>query len=138
MSGNHSGHREPTRFALSSLIDAMPDAIVIVNTEGQIVDANVQAVGMFGFARDELLGEPVEVLVPEAVRDRHVAERDGYVQRPRIRPMGSGVQLSAHHKDGHEFQVEINLAPYQSPEGLLVVGAIRDVAAQRRATPEGQ
>ena len=124
--------REPTRFAMSSLIDAMPDAIVIVNTAGQIVDVNVQAVGMFGYTRDELLGEQVEMLIPTEKRERHVGERDNYVNRPRVRPMGAGMKLSALHKDGHTLHVEINLAPYQSAEGLLVVGAIRDLAAQRR------
>jgi PAS domain S-box-containing protein len=131
MPENSSNHREPTRFALSSLIDAMPDAIIIVNTDGQIVDANVQAVGMFGYARAELLGHPVEMLVPQDKRERHVAERELYVDRPRVRPMAAGMKLSALHKDGREFQVEINIAPYQSPDGLLMVSAIRDVAAQR-------
>ena len=131
MSKKSQNHREPTRFALSSLIDAMPDAIVIINTDGRIVDANVQAIGMLGYTRDELLGEPVEMLIPEEAQDRHVREREGYVQRPRVRPMGAGVRLSALHKLGHTIQVEINLAPYQAPDGLLVVAAIRDLAAQK-------
>jgi PAS domain S-box-containing protein len=109
----------------------MPDAIVIVDSGGRIVDANVRAVGMFGYARDELIGDKVEMLLPEAIRERHVGERNNYVERPRVRPMGAGVELSALHKDGHEFRVEINLAPYQAPDGLLVVAAIRDVAAQK-------
>ena len=126
----HENH-EPTRFAHSSLIDAMPDAIVIISSDGKIVDANVRTVGMFGYTRDELLGKQIEILVPEEVQDRHVGEREGYVKRPRVRPMGAGVKLSALHKLGHRFRVEINLAPYQAPGGLLVVAAIRDVAIQK-------
>jgi PAS domain S-box-containing protein len=121
----------PTRFALSSLIDAMPDAIVIVNADGLIVDVNILALGMFGYTRDELLGSPVEVLIPDGVRERHIVEREEYVRRPRVRRMGAGIQLSALCKDGSKFVVEINLAPYQSPQGLLVVAAIRDVVAQK-------
>jgi protein-histidine pros-kinase len=128
MAGKDARLSEETRFAFSSLLDALPDAIVIADTDGNIVDANVQAVGMFGYSRAELLGEPVEMLVPEDVRERHVGERVKYVQRPRVRPMGAGARLFARHKDGHKFEVEINIAPYQSPGGLLVVGAIRVVA----------
>jgi PAS domain S-box-containing protein len=136
MSSTSPNHNEPTRFALSSLIDAMPDAIVIVDTEGRIVDVNVQAVGMFGYTRQELLGNAVEVLVPEGVRDRHVAERTGYVRNPRVRPMGAEIRLAAVHKEGRAFQVEIRLAPYQAPDGLLVVASVRDVAAQNRRSDE--
>ena len=133
---NNPEQSQPTRFALSSLIDAMPDAIVIVDTDGKIVDANLRTTSMFGYNRNELLGQPVEMLVPEAVRDRHVREREGYVRNPRIRPMGAGLELSGLHRDGHEFQIEINLAPYQSPHGLLLVASVRDVAAQRSCSED--
>ena len=131
MPGKEPGRLEPSRFALSSLIDAMPDAIVVVDTNGRIVDVNTQALGLFGYSRDELLGELVEILLPEGARDRHVSERDRYVRSPRVRPMTAGLDLSGRHKDGHEFQVEISLAPHQSPEGLLLVSTIRGVAADR-------
>ncbi len=132
MPGKEPDRLEPTRFALSSLIDAMPDAIVVVDTNGRIVDVNAQALGLFGYSRDELLGELVEILLPQGVRGRHVSERDRYVRSPRIRPMGAGLDLSGRHKDGREFPVEISLAPHQSPEGLLVVSTIRGVAAHQR------
>ncbi len=132
MSATRPSNQEPTRFALSSLIDALPDAIVMVDTDGRIVDANIHAVGMFGHTRDQLLGQKIEMLLPEELRSRHEKEREGYVANARVRPMGAGIRLSGLHRDGHEFQVEINLAPYQSPEGLRVVASIRDVAAQRR------
>lgn len=133
---NDPEQSRPTRFALASLIDAMPDAIVIVDTDGRIVDANLRTTSMFGYNRNELLGQPVEMLVPEAMRDRHVREREGYVRNPRIRPMGAGLDLSGLHQDGHEFQIEINLAPYQSPDGLLLVASVRDVAAQRSCSED--
>jgi PAS domain S-box-containing protein len=124
---------EPDRFAFSTIIDAMPDAIVIVDRSGRIVDLNIQAVGLFGYARTELLGKPVEMLLPERLRNRHVGERDRYNQSPHVRPMAAGMSQVARHKDGHEFPVEISLGPYQSADGPLVVSAIRDMTAPLRA-----
>jgi protein-histidine pros-kinase len=120
---------EPDRFAFSRFIDALPDAIVIVDRSGRMVDLNIQTVGLFGYARTELLGEPVDMLLPERLRSRHVGERDRYNQSPHIRPMGAGMSLLAHHKDGHEFPVEISLGSYQSAEGPQVICAIRDLTA---------
>jgi PAS domain S-box-containing protein len=127
MSGKQPDQANPDRFALSSLIDALPDAIVLADEDGQIVDANTQTVGMFGYSRAELIGAHVEILVPGSMRDKHVPQRQGYVQKPRVRPMGFGEPLFAQHKDGHEFQVEIRLAPYQSPNGFLAVASISEV-----------
>ncbi len=120
----------PDRFAFSTLIDALPDAIVVVDRDGRVVDLNIQAVKLFGYARTELLGEPVETLLPERLRSGHVGERDGYYQSPHVRPMGAGTNLFARRKDGHEFPVEINLGPYQSADGPLVVSTIRDLTAR--------
>ena len=128
MSENKTDPVQPDRYALSSLIDALPDAIILADEEGRIVDANTQTVGMFGYARDELIGSYVEILLPGSMREKHVEQRRGYVQKPRVRPMGSGDPLRARHKDGHEILVEIRLAPYQAPGGFLVVGSIREVA----------
>ena len=125
MPGKEPGRLEPSRFALSSMIDAMPDAIVVVDTNGRIVDVNAQALGLFGYSRNELLGELVEILLPQDARDRHVSEREQYVRSPRVRPISAGLDLSGRHKDGREFPVEISLAPHQSPEGLLTVSTIR-------------
>ena len=127
---------EPDRFAFSTFIDALPDAIVIVDRNGRIVDLNIQAVGMFGYARTELLGEQVEVLLPERVRSRHVGERGRYNQSPHVRPMGSGMNLFARRKDGQEFPVEVSLGPYQSADGPLVVSAIRDLSGRQRVWHE--
>jgi protein-histidine pros-kinase len=127
---------EPDRFAFPRFIDALPDAIVVVDRGGRIVELNVQAVGLFGYARAELLGEPIEKLLPERLRSRHVGERDRYNQSPHVRPMGAGMSLFARHKDGHEFPVEISLGPYQSEDGPLVVSAIRDLTAGQRVWHE--
>ena len=127
MSDKHRDQVQPERFALSSLIDAMPDAIIIADESGKIVDVNIQAVGMFGYAKMELVGAQVEVLVPESFHEEHALQRQQYVQKPRVRPMRSGAPISACHKEGHEFKVEIRLAPYQSPDGFLVVASIREV-----------
>ena len=124
---------EPDRFAFSTFIDALPDAIVVVDRSGRIVELNIQAVGLFGYARTELLGEPVEMLLPERLRSHHVGERDRYNQSPHVRPMGAGMSLFARRKDGHEIPVEISLGPYQSADGPLVVGTIRDLSANAGA-----
>ncbi|NIM50799.1 MAG: PAS domain S-box protein [Gemmatimonadales bacterium] len=127
---------EPARFAHSVLLDALPDAIVIVDSEGRIVELNVQLQRLVGYTRHELLGKPVESLMPERFRDRHVAERDRYGRTPHVRPMGVDLEVYVRHRDGHEIPVEISLAPYQSPDGPLVVSAIREVPAPPRARPQ--
>jgi PAS domain S-box-containing protein len=137
--GNHVPNKHPEkpydpapdRFAFSTFIDALPDAIVIVDHSGRIVELNIKAVGLFGYARTELLGEPIEMLLPQRVRDRHVGERERYNRSPHVRPMGAESNLFARHKDGREFPVEISLGPYQSGEGTLVVSVIRDLTEAR-------
>ncbi len=118
---------EPDRFAYSALLDALPDAVVMVDHGGRIVEFNARAQGMFGYGREEILGERVEALIPERFRDQHVAERGGYVKSPFVRPMGIDLELFGRHKSGQEFPVEVNLAPFQSPRGPLVVSVIRAV-----------
>ena len=124
---------EPERFAYSTLFEAIPDALVIVDEGGRIVDVNSHAESMFAYPRAELIGQPVEVLMPERYRGRHVGQRDGYGQRPHVRPMGLGLGLYGRSKDGREFPLEISLAPMQTPTGAVVVSAIRDISARRRA-----
>jgi protein-histidine pros-kinase len=110
----------------------MPDAIVIADSEGRIVGFSAMAEKMFGYDRTEVLGQFVELLMPDQFRGGHIGERRGYVEAPHVRPMGSDRNLLARHKDGREFAVEISLAPYQTPEGPLVVSAIRAADGQRR------
>ncbi|HLK35450.1 MAG TPA: PAS domain S-box protein [Polyangiaceae bacterium] len=119
-----------TRFR--GLLEAAPDAMVIVGKDGRIVLVNGQTERLFGYAREELIGQPIEILVPERYRDDHPKRRDGYLGDPKARPMGAGLELFARRKDGTEFPAEISLSPMQSAEGTLVTAAIRDITARQR------
>ncbi len=94
---------------------------------------NAQMERLFGYYRDELLGKPIEMLVPERFRNRHFAHRNGFRSDPRIRRMGAGLELFALHKNGREFPVEISLSPFETEEGVLVSSAIRDITERKQA-----
>ena len=115
------------------LLELAPDAIVIVDRDGRMTLVNSQAQRLFGYAEQEMLGQPVELLVPDRVRGGHVAHRARYMAEPRTRPMGSGLALAGRRKDGTEFPVEISLAPMDSEDGMLVISVIRDVTDRRAA-----
>jgi diguanylate cyclase (GGDEF)-like protein/PAS domain S-box-containing protein len=114
-----------------SILESAPDAMVIADAHGVVVLANAETERLFGWPRDELVGRPVEVLIPERFRVRHPEFRAGYTRSPRTRSMGDGSDLFGLHRDLTEFPVEISLSPVETPNGLFVVTAIRDVSRQR-------
>ena len=116
-----------------SLLEAAPDAFVVVNSQGQMRLVNRQVEELFGYTRSELIGQQVEMLVPESVRASHPGHRSGYMSDPRTRPMGAGLQLTARRKDGAEFPVDISLSAIETEGGLLVSVALRDVTDLRKA-----
>ncbi|GIX24011.1 MAG: hypothetical protein KatS3mg122_1242 [Caldimonas sp.] len=111
-----------------TVLEFVPDAIVIANASGCIVYANTQAERMFGYASRQWLGLPVEQLLPERLRAAHAAHRGRYAQAPRARTMGAGLELLGQRRDGREFPVEISLSPMVSDEGVLIVSAVRDLS----------
>lgn len=118
---------------LRTLLDAMPDALIIVNSRSLIEVANAPTQRMFGYAPGELLGQNIQLLVPDRLKKAHAGEVNSFLAHPRTRPMGSGIPLTGRRKDGSEFPVDISLGHLASANGLLVVAAIRDMTAFKDA-----
>ena len=126
-------HARLMEARFGELIESTPDGIVIVNPTGRIVLANAQAEKMFGYARAAMRALPVEMLLPARYRMAHIGHRSGFFSQPRVRTMGAGLDLYGLRTDGTEFPVEISLSPLITDEGTLVMSAIRDVSASKRA-----
>jgi two-component system, NarL family, sensor histidine kinase DevS len=117
-------------------LEFAPDAVIGVDEKGEIKLANSRTQAVFGYTRDQLIGESVEKLVPEGIRPTHVGHRDRYFEAPRTRPMGAGLDLYARRKDGSEFPCEISLSTVATDDGMMALAAIRDITDQRRDRDE--
>jgi PAS domain S-box-containing protein len=118
-------------MALEGFLEAAPDAIVVVDRSGHIVIVNQLAERLFAYSRQELLGMPIEGLVPQRFRERHAGYRNDYFREPRTRPMGEGRELSGRRKDGSEFPVEISLSPLKTETVTVVISIIRDISERK-------
>lgn len=127
-----------SELRFESYLDALPDAVLMVDARGQIDFANQRTYDLFGYQPGELLGQPVETLVPPRLRERHVGLRAGFFARPQRRPMGHDRELVARRKDGTEFPVEISLSPIAGASEPLIAAAVRDVSERKRLEAERQ
>ena len=124
--------RKSAEQRFRSLLETAPDAMVIINSEGNIELVNAQTERIFGYQREALIGQPVEILVPERLRGVHHGHRSGYFVAPKVREMGAGAELAGLRRDGSEFPIEISLSPLDTEKGMWVTAAIRDITQSKR------
>ena len=128
--------RAEEKFRL--VLDAAPNAMIMVDSAGVISFANAPAATVFGYSLSELIGRAIETLIPERFRDRHVGDRKGFLSEPSSRAMGAGRDLFGRRKDGSEFPVEVGLSPIHTTEGLFILASVIDITARKRAELEHQ
>lgn len=131
-------HPEWVRPELGDLLESAPDAMVIVNSDGKIVVVNSQTEILFGYTRQELIGQPVEMLLPAHLGRLHVKHRASFLAEPHVRPMGPEQELLGKRKNGTNFPVEISLSPLRTPQGLFVTSAVRDITKRKHAEEQIQ
>jgi PAS domain S-box-containing protein len=127
-----AGEARRENIAFRDLLEAAPDGIIVVGAEGAIRFVNRQAERIFGYARSELLGQSIEMLIPERYRETHRLHRAAFANTPRVRAMGAGTALRALRKNTAEFDAEISLSPIATADGARVILAIRDVTERKR------
>jgi PAS domain S-box-containing protein len=120
------------------LFEFAPEAIVVVDTAGSITRVNAQTAELFGYSREELVGQEIEILIPERFAVQHIEHRTTYVAEPRTRPMGAGLELYARRKDGSEFPVDIMLSPLETDEGTMALAVVRDITARKLAEEQAR
>lgn len=118
---------------VGDVLESAPDGMVIVNAEGKIVIVNSQTEILFGYSRQELVGQTVEILIPARFDRLHVKHRASFLAEPQVRPMGAGLGLFGKRKNGSEFPVDISLSPLRTPQGRFVIGAVRDISERKQA-----
>jgi len=132
-----SGPKTVAETLLSpSILEAVPDAVIAVNRQGVIIQANSQTETLFAYTREELIGQKIEMLVPERQRPEHDRHREQFHSKPKIRRMGSGLDLYGRRRDGSEFPVEISLSPVSTPDGTMVLSVIRDISDRKHIEEE--
>lgn len=122
----------PGSAGFRELLEAAPDAMIVAGSDGRIVLVNRQCEQMFGYTREELVGQPIEMLIPARYRGHHTGHRDRFFAQPRLRPMGGELDLTGLHKTDGEFSAEISLSPLVTVDGTLVIAAVRNVTERKR------
>jgi PAS domain S-box-containing protein len=124
--------RRSAEAKFGSFLESAPDAIVVIETDGRISLVNLQTERLFGYVREDLVGKPVEMLLPLRFRHSHIGHRAGYIHEPRVRAMGAGLDLYGLRQDGSEFPIDISLAPVDTAEGRLIAATVRDVTERKQ------